>query len=178
MNGIELWLKYSGQEREKKKTSKDRFKSWAFEKDEKGNLICPQGYLFKTVGVRVEKRGRYPRISKTLVTGKCEECPLRKQCTKSKNGRTLHIVKELEKYHTEVRKNMSTKEGKELMELRDIQSEGTFGNIKSNWKYDRLQRRGESGVNLEIMLVSIGVNFRRFQHRMFESEKDKEKIKA
>ena len=38
-SGIELWLKYSGQEREKKKTAKDRFKSWAFEKDEKGNFI-------------------------------------------------------------------------------------------------------------------------------------------
>lgn len=177
-NGIELWLKYSGQEREKKKTAKDRFKSWAFEKDEKGNFICPQGYPFKTVGVRVEKRGRYPRISETQETGKCEECPLRKQCTKSQNGRTLHIVKELEKYHAEVRGNMSTKEGKALMELRDIQSEGTFGNIKANWKYDRLQRRGESGVNLEIVLVSIGVNLRRFQHRMFEKDENKQELKV
>ena len=72
---------------------------------------------------------------------------------------------------------MSTDEGKKLMILRDIQSEGTFGNIKANWKYDRLQRRGESGVNLEILLVCIGVNFRRYHHRMFESDKDKQTVK-
>ena len=178
MHGIELWLKYAGQEREKKKTSKDRFKVWAFDKDEEGNLICPQGYPFQTVSVRIERRGKYPRISETQKTGRCEDCPLRSQCTKSKNGRTVNRVRELDKFKAEVKENMSTDEGKKLMILRDIQSEGTFGNIKANWKYDRLQRRGESGVNLEILLVCIGVNFRRYHHRMFESDKDKQTAKA
>ena len=53
-----------------------------------------------------------------------------------------------------------------------------FYNIKANWKYDRLQRRGESGVNLEIVLVSIGVNLRRFQHRMFEKDENKQELKV
>lgn len=87
------------------------------------------------------------------------------------------MLREL-RFKEEVKENMSTDEGKKLMILRDIQSEGTFGNIKANWKYDRLQRRGESGVNLEIMLVCIGVNFRRFHHRMFESDKDKQTVEA
>ena len=170
-----MWLKYPGQEREKKKTKKDKFKSWAFEEDEEGNKICPQGYKFYTTDVRIEKRGKYPRLVETQKTGKCADCPLRKQCTKAKNGRELHRVKQLEKYQREVRENMSSEEGKKLMDLRDIQSEGTFGNLKANWKYDRLQRRGESGVNLEINLVSIGTNMRRYQRQVIEKNGESKK---
>lgn len=177
-HGMELWLKYAGQDKEKKKNKKDRFKSWAFEKDEAGNKICPQGYTFQTTKKRLETRGRYPRVEEIQETGKCEGCPLRKECTKSKKGRQLHIVKQLEEFKEEVRKNMSTDEGKKLMEHRDIQSEGTFGNIKANWKYDRLQRKGKTGVNLEIELVCIGVNFRRYQKRVIEGNKKSSEMQA
>jgi len=39
---------------------------------------------------------------------------------------------------------------------RSNEAEGTFGDLKNNQQYDRLHRRGESGVKLEIYLVCTG----------------------
>jgi hypothetical protein len=61
---------------------------------------------------------------------------------------------------------MAADGGYELMILRSEQSEGNFGNMKANWGFDRLHRKGTSNVNTEILLVSIGINLRKFQNRM------------
>lgn len=54
------------------------------------------------------------------------------------------------------------------MTLRSTQSEGNFGNIKYNWDYARIRRRGNAGVKVEILLTCIGVNLRRLQVRLAE----------
>ena len=45
---------------------------------------------------------------------------------------------------------------------RSIQVEGTFGQIKNNMNYERIRRRGLEKVSCEIMLMSLGVNIRRY----------------
>ena len=47
---------------------------------------------------------------------------------------------------------------------RSSETEGTFGDIKTNQGYGRLRRRGENGVKEEILLVGIGHNLRKY-HR-------------
>ena len=68
----------------------------------------------------------------------CERCPLRSQCTRSKNGRTLQITDKLNELQSEAKENLSTEIGKELMKQRSIQTEGIFGQIKQDQEYDRL----------------------------------------
>ena len=45
---------------------------------------------------------------------------------------------------------------------RSIQAEGTFGQIKNNMNYDRIRRRGLENVSVEIMLMCLGVNLRKY----------------
>lgn len=45
---------------------------------------------------------------------------------------------------------------------RSIQVEGTFGQIKQNMNYDRIRRRGLERVSVEVMLMCLGVNIRRY----------------
>ncbi|MGO5411523.1 transposase [Holdemanella porci] len=52
-------------------------------------------------------------------------------------------------------------------------SEGIFGQIKEDNHYDKLRRRGISGVKLEILLVCIGHNLRRYHTRKLEFQKNK-----
>ena len=41
--------------------------------------------------------------------------------------------------------------------------EGTFGDFKENMGYDRLYRRGHDNVQMEIYLVAMGHNIRKYQ---------------
>ena len=45
------------------------------------------------------------------------------------------------------------------MAQRSSEAEGAFGDIKKNFGYSLLRRRGESGVRVELGLVILGVQF-------------------
>ncbi|EOS62079.1 hypothetical protein C815_00206 [Firmicutes bacterium M10-2] len=75
------------------------------------------------------------------------------------------------KYQEEVKANLATDEGKEWMTQRSAQAEGIFGEIKQDYQYDRFRRRGETGVKLELLLVSIGHNLRRYHTNKFPKKK-------
>lgn len=176
-NHIQLFLKYPAQEKQKEKiTDKNRFKSWAFKRDENGAPICPAGHTFELESTRVEQRGLYPRTTRQYTNSHCANCPFHDKCTKSKGGRKITLSPLLEEFQAEVRENMNTDEGKELMLNRDIWSEGTFGGLKEDWEYERLHRRGYSNVNTEILLVCAGHNLRRLLVRKQEQAKESGKL--
>lgn len=79
----------------------------------------------------------------------------------------------MEEFQTEVRKNVTSEDGIKLMYQRSNEAEGTFGDWKANQKYDRLRRRGITGVKVEITLVAIGHNIRKY-HRYKYRKKNTE----
>lgn len=166
--GIGLYMKYSGYEKKKEKTTdKNRFKAAHFGRDAGGMPVCPAGHTFRVEKTRTETRGTYPREMETLVCDHCAECPFRNGCTKSKDGvRRIQRCRELEGYQEEVDRNLETDAGKELMNQRRIYSEGIFGDKKYNWDYDKMRRTGESGVKTEIYMYAYGRNLRRF-HQIY-----------
>ncbi|WP_270640775.1 transposase, partial [Longibaculum muris] len=175
-NNIELYMKYSGYYKEREKaTQKNQFKLIHFKRDEKNQFVCPAGHTFELEKETIDRQGEYERINKHYVNRHCEGCPLRSKCTKAKNGRTLVRCDKLEEYHQEARSNVTSDEGIKLMKKRSNESEGTFGDLKYNQKYDRLRRRGEAGVKLEIYLIAIGENLRKY-HRNKMKEKEKKQI--
>lgn len=171
-HNIELFMKYNTYAKEQEKvTDKNRFKNYNMNKpDEDGKIHCPAGHAFTLVEEKTDQKGRYPRTVKTYRNEHCMDCPLRDQCTKSKHGRTLKICEQLIEYQEEVKENLKTEEGKEWMKQRSIQAEGIFGQIKQNNEYDRLWRRGKMGVKLEILLVAIGHNLRKYHKRKNKKE--------
>lgn len=176
-NNIELYMKYSGYYKKKEKvTDKNRFKSIHFSKDEAGQIICPAGNAFELENETVDTRSMYHKINKKYINRHCKQCPFRNKCTKAKSGRTLTRCDKLEEYQKEVDNNLSSDEGKELMKKRSNESEGAFGDLKYNHKYDRLRRRGGSGVELEIYLVAIGKNLRKYhRYRIKKLEEEAKK---
>ena len=91
---------------------------------------------------------------------------MKSQCTKSSKGRVITFNEKLHRFHEEVKSNVQSKEGIKLMHKRSNETEGAFGDLKQNQGYDRLRRRGESGVKLEICLVCIGHNIRKYHRKI------------
>ena len=135
--------------------------------DEEGNIYCPQGHAFTLEQTKESVKGRYPRTIQFYRNEHCEGCPLRSQCAQSKHGRTLQRTDKLAEMQIEIRENLMTETRQELLKQRSIQAEGIFGQIKQDQEYDRLWRRKETMVKLELLLVSIGHNLRKYHtHKM------------
>ena len=114
--------------------------------------------------IRVYMKTGVPRTTIHYRNQHCENCPLRSRCTTSKKGRSARISPQLEKYQKEVDAYLETEEGKRRMAQRSSEAEGAFGDIKKNFGYSLLRRRGESGVRVELGLVILGYNLRHY-HR-------------
>lgn len=168
-NGMELYMKYPNYRAEQNRfTDKNRFRRYAIKPDENGNILCPEGHPFVLEKEYISTKGRYPKEMELYHNEHCSDCPFKSRCTRSKHGRKIQVNRKLEAYQKEVRENLSTELGIELMKQRSIQSEGIFGQIKENNDYDRLRRRGLPGVKMEILLVAIGHNLRRYHTRKIE----------
>ena len=164
--GIKGILKYSGQEKKKEKINENNmFKLVHMARTEDGTPICPAGHIFDTDRVKITYKGIYPMMTIYYKNNHCEGCPFRNKCTKAKEGRTAKTVPTLEKMHNRIDEYVKTDEGQTYMKNRSIQAEGAFANIKQDFEYVRLHRRGESGVEVELGLVCIGYNLRKYHNR-------------
>ena len=92
----------------------------------------------------------------------CTGCPYAEKC---KSNRTVRINKELTAMHEEVLENLESIRGAFLRMNRSIQSEGTFGIVKNDHGYKRIQRRSMKRVKLEIYLIAIGQNLNKYYHK-------------
>ena len=93
----------------------------------------------------------------TLVNDHCQGCPFASECTRCKSGvRRIQRCVQLNEWKKEVRDNLDTEFGKEVMTQRQVYSEGIFGDKKHNWEYDKMRRVGESGVKTEIYMYALG----------------------
>ena len=165
---IDLYMKYSGYYKEQeKKTEKNQFKVSQM-RQEDGSYVCPQGYKFEFVRETINTKGQYKKVNQILENKHCEGCPLKSKCTKSKGNRKITNNEKLNQMKKEVRDNLASEVGKEYIKWRQIYSEGVFGILKEDHHYSKLRRRGESGVKLEITLVAIGFNIRKYHKKMME----------
>ena len=172
-NNIELYMKYSGYYKSQEKTNeKNKFHKKHMKRTEEGNFICPAGHEFELEKVTQDSRSEYEKINMHFRCHKCKGCPMKSKCTKSKEGRTIVHNFQLEEYEKEVQKNVKSADGIKLMFQRSNETEGTFGDWKMNQKYDRMHRRGNSGVKTEIIMVAIGHNIRKYhkQKQMVSTE--------
>jgi len=121
--------------------------------DKEGDFyICPQGnklyyrrsYLFHGV-----------KYNSYRCTGSiCKNCCFYGECTKSKSGRTIWISENSDLVD-EMRKKLSTEEGKRIYRKRNTTVEPVFGNISHNLGIKGFILRGLKKVNGEFLIISI-----------------------
>jgi transposase len=122
-------------------------------------FICPMGQKMELKGKseKISERGYRSQIF-IYQAKRCEECPLRGSCHKSKDNRTIEVNHNLRRHKTIVRENLTSEKGLYHRSRRPVEPEAVFGQIKSNKRFNRFHLRGLDGVAVEFGLICIAVN--------------------
>lgn len=151
-----------------KKFKKKIYDSRNFEINEEGYKVCPEGHAFDQLVKETESKTKimgYEVKQSYYITGKCANCPVKSLCTKAKGDRQVSRNTQLEEYYKEADALLLSEEGKKLRKQRSIQAEGTFGIMKEDQKFTRMNRRSQERVELEMYLYAIGANIRKYYNK-------------
>lgn len=174
MNKIELGLKYNYYaKKNESKFKKQIYNPLNWEEDNQGLKVCPEGHSFdQRLEDKWNDKGDYLQISQVFECGKCDSCIHKSKCTKAKGERRIHVNRILKELHSKVDENLGSEEGKEMKKQRSIQAEGTFGVIKQDMEYIRLRRRGRENIEIELFLIAIAFNLRKYHNNRIRKSKE------
>jgi hypothetical protein len=166
MNGMELYQKYGMWSKEStRKFQKNIYHQQNLQLLDNGNYLCPNNKELVLEREYTSKRLQYPNQIKRFICRECSKCSLKSECTKAKGNREIHVNEAFNDFKQEVKKNLSSHLGIELRIQRSIQVEGAFGVIKEDMKFRRFTRISKTNVLLEVSLIAIGYNLRKFHRK-------------
>ena len=124
--------------------------------------VCPMGQKMKFV--RQEKRytaSGYQQTVSIYRAGRCEGCPLRGQCHKSKRDRQIEVNHTLDDYKARARELLTSEQGLKHRSNRPIEPEAVFGQIKECGRFRRLRLKGLTGAKIDFGLKALAHNLRK-----------------
>lgn len=124
--------------------------------------VCPMGQKMRFI--RHEKRytaSGYQQTVSIYSASRCEGCPLRGQCHKSKCNRQIEVNHTLDDYKARARELLTSEEGLRHRSNRPIEPEAVFGQIKECGRFRRLRLRGLTGAKIEFGLKALAHNLRK-----------------
>ena len=163
-NEMTAYVKYNHFHREQRPRFKpDPFKAENFYYNADGDYcVCPMGQKMSRVGTRrsktdsgyVSENARYRAV-------RCEGCPLRCLCFRSKGNRTVEINHRLQRYRQTARELLISDDGRRLRGQRCIEPEAVFGQMKQDFNYRRFRHFGKDKVKMDFAFFAIAFNIRK-----------------
>ena len=124
---------------------------------------CPMGqameYQFQYY--RKTKTG-FKQLIKRYQAKNCQGCPLRTSCFKAKGNRIIEINYNLQRLKKQAKELLTSEKGIAQRKRRCWDVEAVFGNIKQNMKFKRFMLRGKEKINVEIGLILMAHNLKKF----------------
>ena len=124
--------------------------------------VCPMGQKLKFI--RQEKRytaSGYQQTVSVYRASRCEGCPLRGQCHKSKRDRQIEVNHTLDDYKARARELLTSEQGLKHRSNRPIEPEAVFGQIKECGRFRRLRLKGLTGAKIDFGLKALAHNLRK-----------------
>lgn len=124
--------------------------------------VCPMGQKMKFI--RQEKRytaSGYQQTVSVYRASRCEGCPLRGQCHKSKCDRQIEVNHTLDDYKARARELLTSEHGLKHRSKRPIEPEAVFGQIKECGRFRRLRLKGLTGAKIDFGLKALAHNLRK-----------------
>lgn len=124
--------------------------------------VCPMGQKMKFI--RQEKRytaSGYQQTVSVYRASRCEGCPLRGQCHKSKRDRQIEVNHTLDDYKARARELLTSEQGLRHRSKRPIEPEAVFGQIKECGRFRRLRLKGLTGAKIDFGLKALAHNLRK-----------------
>lgn len=159
---------------QKKKFKNDPFQraNWPYDATT-DVFVCPnhQQLRFRNESKRKDQYG-FERYYRVYECEDCSGCPLRSQCTKTKeeNNRCIYLNPHWEELKLQVQALLKDEKLKLLYQQRKTDVEPVFGSIKQNMNFTRFHVRGKEKVHRETGLVFLAHNFRKLIARVGKYE--------
>ncbi len=168
--GMELFQKYGMWAKERDpKFKKQIYNKDNFRIDKNGNYRCPNNKKFEKVREYQSNRIKSDHTIEEYECFHCTKCRQKKHCTKAKDNRKIQFIKGYDDMKKTVIKNLDSELGIELRIQRSIQVEGAFGVIKEDMRFRRFTRTGFIGIRLELDLITIGYNLKKFHNKRYRN---------
>lgn len=168
-NDMTAYVKYNHFHREQRPRFKpDPFKAENFYYNADGDYcICPMGQKMSRVGTRRSRTGSgYMSENARYRAVRCEGCPLRCLCFRSKGNRTVEINHRLQGYKRTARELLTSDDGRRLRGQRCIEPEAVFGQMKQDFCYKRFRHFGKDKVRMDFAFFAIAFNIKKLCSRV------------
>ena len=167
--GIAAYVKYNYFHKEQKSTQKNNpfLVQNLFYNKEHDFYVCPMGQRMENIGkgIRISKNGFKSDVD-YYQAKRCEGCPLRGMCYKSKGNRKIEVSHNLNRHKAQARENLLSEKGLYHRSKRPIEVEAVFGQLKSNNKFSRFTLKGLEMIDIEFGLMALGHNLRKLTKRI------------
>ncbi|MDR4968511.1 MAG: transposase [Acholeplasmataceae bacterium] len=168
--GMGLYQKYGMWAKERDpKFKKEIYNKENFRIDKNGNNRCPNNKKFVKIREYKSNRIKSDHIMEEYECFHCIKCKQKNLCTKAKENRKIQFIKGYDEMKQTVIENLDSELGIELRVQRSIQVEGAFGVIKEDMRFRRFTRTGFQGIKLELDLITIGYNLKKFHNKRYRS---------
>lgn len=162
--GITGYVKYNYFHIEQKRKSKSNpfLVQNLFYNKEQDFYVCPMGQRMENIGKakRYSTNGYESSVS-IYQAKRCQGCPLRGMCHNAKVNRKIEVNHRLNELKAKAKDLLMSEKGLEYRSKRPIEPEATFGQLKSNNKFNRFTFRGLDMVEMEFYLMALGHNLRK-----------------
>ena len=162
--GIEAYIKYNTFDKEQKEGIKT-FSNDSLHYNEADNyLTCPMGQRMQHIGQgqRITASGFIQPVSRYRAQN-CEGCPMRGVCHQSPGNRIVEINHSLRKHKEAAKERLNTEQGIKYRKRRPADVEPVFAQLKHNHGFRRFLLKGMSKTEVEIGLLSIAHNLRKWK---------------
>ena len=165
-NGIEPYIKLQLHEVMKTKKYKNNIgKHYNMKKLDENTYICANNRLISYAYTSTSKRLGYEQSFRVYKCDDCSGCLLKEKCFYNYNQdrhkdkhKTMSINHHWEELKVITNKNIQSEKGIIYRQIRSLQSEGVFGNMKENDDFRRFNNRGYDKTYKELVFYAFGFN--------------------
>lgn len=138
--------------------------------------VCQDGRELRHIRTETKKQDGYDQTFEVYGCADCKECPHKAKClykyneeTDAYKNKVMKINERWEDLKEETHANILSEKGILNRQIRSIQTEGHFGDIKENEDFRRFNYRSSEKVYKEFLLYAIGRNLNKY-HRFLHGE--------
>ena len=179
-NNITSYIKLQDHEKRKTRAYKENIgkyynmSSQIFEDEH--YYVCHDGRELRHLGTETKEQDGYTQTFEVYACADCSGCEHKAKCLYKYNpekdadkNKVMKINEQWEELKSESHANIESEKGILNRQIRSIQTEGHFGDMKENENFRRFNHRTSDKVYKEFMLFAIGRNINKY-HRFLHDE--------
>jgi len=161
---IEAYIKYNTFDKEQKEGVKAFSNDSLYYNEILDCLYCPMGQRMDRIREKIRKTtSGYAQNIRQYQVKNCNGCPMRGVCHSGKGNRIVEVNHSLRDYKKQAQEKLNSPKGIYYRKKRPVDVEPVFAQIKSNHGFRRFMLKGLSKVEIEIGLLSIAHNLRKWK---------------